>query len=462
MAHPIHQETFYWIGSEIKNDMLVVHLNSIQASPPTIILAKDMYRVHHVARLLWDCNFHATYYHEGHTQDQLVEAIDSFFSQQTPILVLSLQTDSIQYFVGSAQWVLVLDFPGSIDHYQDWKSLVNMQDRYDHITSFISDPDLHLLTELQSYLTTKYETVPSWLTDKLSHVSISAVSSPDSHVCQAPILPSPNVIRCADQPMVWPQPNTLPLSFNPPESVCRPDLEIDADNLGRSYPQVDSPPVFSPQSSNCSSNGDNIPTQSHDEYLDTQAEAWILDGDISNYDHDDNHSQPSLGDENTHCCDSGYHSGSASLKNCDLGSSENHDQDSWLTLDNSQCHPPVSQENPPTEAGPPETMAEEQQLAFPASQPAESQVVVAKELEIQATQVTPANKQMQLHSIAQSKGELQEVHGPSCSPTQANQDELAAVTDIPTLWGCSFHDQSSGDVSPSGQSPEEVADPQAK
>ena len=69
---------------------------------------------------------------------------------------------------------------------------------------------------------------------------------------------------------------------------------------------------------------------------------------------------------------------------------------------------------------------------------------------------------MQLHSTAQSKGELQEVHGPSCSPTQAHQDELAAVTDIPILWGYSFHDQSSGDVSPSGQSPEEVADPQAK
>ena len=85
---------------------------------------------------------------------------------------------------------------------------------------------------------------------------------------------------------------------------------------------------YFPQSSNCSSNGDNVPTQSHDEYLDTQAEAWILDGNISNYDYDDNHSQPSLGDENTHCCDSGYHSGSANLKGCsDLDSSENHDQD---------------------------------------------------------------------------------------------------------------------------------------
>ena len=69
---------------------------------------------------------------------------------------------------------------------------------------------------------------------------------------------------------------------------------------------------------------------------------------------------------------------------------------------------------------------------------------------------------MQLHSTAQSKGELQEVHGPSCSSTQAHQDELAAVTDIPILWGCSFHDQSSGDVFQSGQSPEEVADPQGK
>ena len=192
-------------------------MRTLILSPPTIILAKDVYGVHHITRLLWDCNFHATYYHEDHTQYQLVEAIDSFFSQQTCILVLSLQTDSIQYFVGSAQWVLVLDLPGSIDRYQDWKSLVNLQDKCGHITSFISDPDLHLLTELQLYLITKYETVLSWLTDRLSHVSIFAVSTPDSHVHQALILPSPNVIRHADQLMVWPQPNTL--GFNSPQSV---------------------------------------------------------------------------------------------------------------------------------------------------------------------------------------------------------------------------------------------------
>ena len=127
----------------------------------TLIISRHPHQLSswHVTRLLWDCNFHATYYHKGHSQDQLVEAIGSFFSQQTPILVLSLQTDSIQYFVGSAQQVLVLDFPGSIDRYQDWKSLVNLQDKYGHITSFISDQDLHPLTELQSYLITKYESL---------------------------------------------------------------------------------------------------------------------------------------------------------------------------------------------------------------------------------------------------------------------------------------------------------------
>ena len=79
MAHLSRQETFCWVESIIKDDVLDAYLNSIQASPPTISLAKDMYRVHHVTRLLWDCNFHAAYYQEGHTQDQLVEAIDSFF-----------------------------------------------------------------------------------------------------------------------------------------------------------------------------------------------------------------------------------------------------------------------------------------------------------------------------------------------------------------------------------------------
>ena len=59
-------------------------------------------------------------------------------------------------------------------------------------------------------------------------------------------------------------------------------------------PQVDSPPQFSPQSSNCLDNGDNIATQHQDEYLDTQTDVQVLAENISNFDYDDNYSYSSL------------------------------------------------------------------------------------------------------------------------------------------------------------------------
>ena len=105
MACSIHfscHQQFQWVDPKAKNDMFVEYIKGIRLSPAAIILAKDMFGVHHVIRQLWDSNFLATYYHEGHTQDQLAEARDSFFSQRTPILVLSLKTDSFKEFVNSA------------------------------------------------------------------------------------------------------------------------------------------------------------------------------------------------------------------------------------------------------------------------------------------------------------------------------------------------------------------------
>ena len=199
--------------------MFIEYCKGIRLSPPTIIIAKDMFGVCHVIRQLWDDNFLATYYHEGHTRDQLAEARDSFSSQRTPILVLFLKTDSFKEFVNSAQYVLVLDLPDSIDCYRDWKILVNLQDKYGLITSFISNPDLHLLSDLWVYLIMKDEPIPPWLTDKLGQILSSAKSTVHSHVHLAPILPSQNVIRHADQVMVRPQSYSLPLVFNPPESA---------------------------------------------------------------------------------------------------------------------------------------------------------------------------------------------------------------------------------------------------
>ena len=72
------------------------------------------------------------------------------------------------------------------------------------------------------------------------------------------------------------------------------------------------------------------------------------------------------------------------------------------------------------------------------------------ELEMQAAQISLAYKQKQFPSTTQSEEELQTVNGPSCSPAQAHQDELAAVTNIPGLHECSSHSQSLSDISADG------------
>ena len=70
------------------------------------------------------------------------------------------------------------------------------------------------------------------------------------------------------------------------------------------------------------------------------------------------------------------------------------------------------------------------------------------ELEIQAAQLSLAHKQKQFPSTTNSDKELQIANGPSCTPTLAYQDELAAGNDIPRVSEYSFHSQSLNDISP--------------
>ena len=170
-----------------------------------------------------------------------------------------------------------------------------------------------------------------------------------------------------------------PVCGNP---VYRSGSLIDYVHPGMPCPQVDSGPVFSAQSSSCSDNRSNVPTQNQDEYLDTHNDVHVLAENISSYDYDDNHSHSSLNDENTYCHDSDYWHGYPIdsfylIDHSDLDSSWNSDQGSWFSLKNSLGHPPVSLESPPIEANPHEAMAEEQSLA---SQPTVSLVIMVKEL----------------------------------------------------------------------------------
>ena len=68
-------------------------------------------------------------------------------------------------------------------------------------------------------------------------------------------------------------------------------------------------------------------------------------------------------------------------------------------------------------------------------------------LKIQTAQLSLAHMQKQFPSIALSEEELQAVNGPSCTPTLAYQDELAAGNDIPRVQVYSFHSQSLSDIS---------------
>ena len=107
-------------------------------------------------------------------------------------------------------------------------------------------------------------------------------------------------------------------------------------------------------------------------------------------------------------------------------------------------------------------MAEEQYLAF---QRTESPVVMAKELarlqqELPSVQDTLVDERnhfspvSQTHELAHmqkqfpstSEDKLQVVNGPSCTPTPAYQDELAATNDIPRVQEYSFHSQSLSDI----------------
>ena len=177
-------------------------------------------------------------------------------------------------------------------------------------------------------------------------------------------------------------------------SAYQPAPAIDYVSPGRPCPQVDSPPVVPPQSSCCTDKVDNVLSQNHNEYLDTQAVAWTSDENMSNYEFDNNHLHPSVDGETTHFCDSGCQ--------------QDYHSDPMLSdplhgaVDNPPGHLPVLQENLPAEAGLQETMAEKHQLAFPATQPMESQVVMAKDLarlqqELQAVQNTLAASRYVLH-----------------------------------------------------------------
>ena len=165
-----HQE-FLWVEHGERFSMLHKYLHNIQTQQnpdPTIILAQNLSSVWCITQFLLDNHYPITYYHKGHTEDQLAKAKDSFYSRRKPILVLSLEAH-IKQFVQSARFVLVWDFPTSIAHYQqNCKTMVKFKDKHSLITSFITNYHKYLLPDLHDYIIWKSEQVPPWLFPKLA------------------------------------------------------------------------------------------------------------------------------------------------------------------------------------------------------------------------------------------------------------------------------------------------------
>ena len=91
-----HQE-FLWVGHGEKFSMLCKYLHNIQTQQnpnPTIILAQNLSSVWCITQFLLDNHYHTTYYHEGHTEDQLAKAKDSFYSRKNPSLSYPLKPTS--------------------------------------------------------------------------------------------------------------------------------------------------------------------------------------------------------------------------------------------------------------------------------------------------------------------------------------------------------------------------------
>ena len=91
-----HQE-FLWVDQGKKFNMLSKYLHNIstQHNPdPTIILAQNLSSVRLITQFLLDNHYPTTYYHEGHTEEQLAKAKDGFYSRRKPILSYPLKPTS--------------------------------------------------------------------------------------------------------------------------------------------------------------------------------------------------------------------------------------------------------------------------------------------------------------------------------------------------------------------------------
>ena len=116
-----HQE-FLWADHGKKLNRLHKYLCNIptQQNPdPTIILAQNLSSVRFITQFLLDHHYPTTYYHEGHTEEQLAKAKDGFYSRRNPSLSYPLKLTSSNLY--SLPGLSCMGFPHLHCYFQQCK-----------------------------------------------------------------------------------------------------------------------------------------------------------------------------------------------------------------------------------------------------------------------------------------------------------------------------------------------------
>ena len=108
------------------------------------------------------------YHHSGHlgNQDRLAQVMDSYLSTPRPVII-SQESYCHFPFYHTATRVLVVDFPNAIDHYRDYKTLIDFNSHKGLVTALVSQNESYLFPKLKDYILQKGEHPPPWLAQEL-------------------------------------------------------------------------------------------------------------------------------------------------------------------------------------------------------------------------------------------------------------------------------------------------------
>ena len=158
-----HQH-FIWCKVGDKLSFIKDYVSLVSAGQRTVVLVKDKATVRNVVTFLWGCNIPVLYHHSGHLGDQgrLAQVLDGYLTASKPVIV-SQERHCTTPFICTADRLVVVDFPKSVDSYRDCKTLIDFNTQKGLVTTLVSETEGHLLHELKDYILQKGEDLPPWL-----------------------------------------------------------------------------------------------------------------------------------------------------------------------------------------------------------------------------------------------------------------------------------------------------------